>query len=158
MHKGTRLKKSKSRPKLSQALIELRTRLEDTQESMSRRLDVSMHSIAIWETKRAPAGVMLLRLSKLAEEHQHADLAKIFADAVENEKRLDHEDLLREARRWADLFNKLALIQKEANRLHRDEADSRAVRLGVAHRIMSLTNEMETLAHQAQAWSWRNQR
>jgi transcriptional regulator with XRE-family HTH domain len=155
MHKGSRLKKPKSRPKLSQALIELRTRLEDTQESMSRRLDVSMHSIAIWETKRAPAGVMLLRLSKLAEEHRHADLAKIFADAVENEKRLDYEDLLREARRWTDLFNKLAEIQKEANKLYRDD---RPDPFTTAHRILNLTNEMETLAHDAQAWSWRNQR
>jgi DNA-binding transcriptional regulator YiaG len=165
--------KRKSRPELSKALIELRRRLEHTQESLARHLNVSLHSVALWETKRPPGGLILLRLSRLAEEHQHADLAKTFADAVEGEKRMDREDLRREGERWGNIWIGLNRIASEALDLAAGEVVVEAGRTysqeeiqalreqqnkQAGKRIFDLVHEVRELAEQAQAWSWRNQR
>lgn len=170
------MKSKKSRPKLSQALIELRLRLGETQESLARRLHVSLQTVALWETKRAPKGIILFRLSKLAEGHQYADLAKIFADAVEQENRLTREDLRREDERWFKLWvglNKIGwiaveliqgkgpakLIPPPGQPLPRTtEEDRKQYEIAIGKDIQRLVVEVRQLAEEAQAWSWRNQR
>ena len=136
---------------MSQALIELRRRLGETQESLARRLNVSLQTVALWETKRPPQGIVLALLSRLAEQHQHADLAQIFLGAVENEPRLVRDDLRVEQRRWEMILNGLKEIQDEATQLN-------SVAPAAAMRLRQIAEGVESLALEARAWSWRNQR
>jgi DNA-binding transcriptional regulator YiaG len=142
-------KTKRRRPPLSYALIELRQRLEETQQSLAQRLSVSVHSIALWETKNPPGGLMLLRLSKLAEEHGHEDLAKCFAAAVGDENRRIREMVEYEEELWETLYHKLYHIELEAHKL----ADAAA-----RDRIIGLVRETEEYAAKAREGSWRNQR
>jgi DNA-binding transcriptional regulator YiaG len=142
-------KPKRARPALSQALIELRRRLEDTQQSLAQRLNVSLHSVALWETKSYPTGLMLLRLSKLAQDNRHTDLAKIFADAVGQENRRVREMLNFEQDIWDKLFTALYRLQLEGDKL--DDVAAR-------DRIVNLAKEAEQFAEKAQEGSWRNQR
>jgi DNA-binding transcriptional regulator YiaG len=142
-------KRTRTRSHLSLALIELRQRLEETQQSLAHRLNVSLHSVALWETKNTPRGLMLLRLSKLAQDYGHADLAEIFADAVGKANRRVRELLNSEEELWDKIFTRLYRIQLEADKL----ADAAA-----RDRIISLAKEAEQLAETAQEGSWRNQR
>jgi DNA-binding transcriptional regulator YiaG len=41
------------------ALHELRTRAGFSQEAQARELRVALQTVVLWETKRAPAGIML---------------------------------------------------------------------------------------------------
>ena len=143
--------KRKSRPELSRTLIELRKRLGETQESLARRLTVSLQTVALWETKRPPRGIVLLLLSGLAEHHQHADLAKIFAEAVANEPRLVRDELRVEQRRWETILSGLMEIQDEATQLN-------SVAPAAAVRIRQIAEGIHMLAMEARSWSWRHQR
>jgi transcriptional regulator with XRE-family HTH domain len=142
--------KRKSRPELSSALIELRKRLGETQESLARRLNVSLQTVALWETRRPPQGIVLLRLSSLAEEYQHTDLAQIFEAAVDNETRQVRDDLRLERQRWERILRGLAEIREEAERLRDDPR--------VRDRIQEIAESLVGIALAAREWSWRNQR
>lgn len=143
--------KRKSRPQLSSALIELRKRLCETQESLARRLNVSLQTVALWETRRPPQGIVLLRLSSLAEEYQHTDLAQIFEAAVDNETRQVRDDLRLERQRWERILRGLAEIRDEAERLR--DVDPR-----LRDRIQEIAESLLGIALAAREWSWRNQR
>ena len=143
--------KRKSRPELSSTLIELRKRLGETQESLARRLNVSLQTVALWETRRPPQGIVLLRLSSLAEEYQHADLAQIFEAAVDNETRQVRDDLRLERQRWERILRGLVEIQEEAERL-------RSVDPRLRDRIQEIAESLVGVALAAREWSWRNQR
>jgi hypothetical protein len=92
---------------------------------------------------------MLLRLSKLAQDHGHADLAKIFTEAVGNENRRVREQISTELDIRDNLGTNLYQIQLEAHKL----ADSAA-----RDRIIGLAKEAEQLVATAQDRAWRNQR
>jgi transcriptional regulator with XRE-family HTH domain len=141
--------KRKSRSELSKALIELRKRLGETQESLARRLNVSLQTVALWETKRPPQGIVLLLLFGLAEKHQHADLAKIFNEAVENEPPVVRDGLHVEQRRWETILLGLNEIQSEVAQLD-------SVAPLSAMRIRQIASHIGTLALEARSWSWRN--
>jgi transcriptional regulator with XRE-family HTH domain len=143
--------KRKSRPELSKTLIELRKRLGETQESLARRLNVSLQTVALWETKRPPQGIVLLRLSSLAAEHQHADLAQIFEGAVDNETRQVRDDLRLEQSRWERILRGLAEIKYESELL-------RSVDPRLRDRIQDIADNLIRVALEAREWSWRNQR
>jgi transcriptional regulator with XRE-family HTH domain len=143
--------KRKTRPKLSKALIELRRRLGETQESLARRLNVSLQTVALWETKRPPMGIVLLRLSSLAEKYLYMDLAQIFEEAVEDEPRQVRDDLRLEQKRWDRILFGLIDIQNEAERLS-------SIAPAAATRIRLIAEDLAGLALEAQEWSWRNQR
>ena len=122
-----------------------------SRRSLAQRLNVSLQTVALWETKRPPGGIVLLRLSKLAEGHQYADLAKIFANAVEKEDRRVREQMNVELNLWDKLFTRLYHIQLQAHELTK-------VAPAVSDRILSLAKEAEELAEEARSRSWRNQR
>src|SRR5215831_8894120 len=97
------LKKKKSRPKVSEALIELRRRLDHTQESLARSLNVSLQTVALWETKRPPTGIVLTRLEQLALRYDYADLAEVFDHALQAGPRRSREDIAVERARWEEI-------------------------------------------------------
>ena len=143
--------KRKTRPELSRALIELRQRLGETQESLARRLNVSLQTVALWETRRPPQGIVLLRLSSLAEEYQHRDLAQIFEEAVDNETRQVRDDLRLEQKRWERILSGLVEIQDAALELENGAP-------AVGERILIIAQNLLRVAREAREWSWRNQR
>ena len=66
----------------SQALVALRQALGQTQQECAATLGLSVTTIARYETSREPDKKNLLRLAKLAEEHNRADLVQVFRRAI----------------------------------------------------------------------------
>jgi hypothetical protein len=117
---------------------------------MAARLNVSLRTIATWETTGRPSGLTLLRLSDLAHEHGRSDLVRIFWEARESVKdRRKREMLEHEQDLWDKLFTRLYRMRLEAGKL----ADTDAVK-----RITVLVEEAEQFAKEAQEGAWRNQR
>jgi len=73
---------STHRTPISQALIELRTRLGDSQQAFSNRLGVALQTVTRWETSNPPTGMALSRLGALAVDCGHPDLSAVFATAA----------------------------------------------------------------------------
>jgi transcriptional regulator with XRE-family HTH domain len=73
---------STHRTPISQALIELRTRLGDSQQAFSNRLGVALQTVTRWETSSPPTGMALSRLGALAVDCGHPDLSAVFATAA----------------------------------------------------------------------------
>jgi DNA-binding XRE family transcriptional regulator len=146
------VKKKRSRPKLSGTLIELRHRLGHTQESLAHDLGVSWQTVALWETKRAPSGIMLVRLWKMAQEHGHADLVKMFDEAMrEWAKGIRLQKVLEESKRADDIDAGLRELDELGKKLVAEDH-----RLG--RRIVEVTAQVSALADKSRKWSWRNQR
>ena len=77
-----RTKKARSKSPVSIALRELRQRVGFSQEALARELMVSLQTCTLWETKRPPSGIMLVRLSEMAEYYGHTDLKAVFEEAL----------------------------------------------------------------------------
>lgn len=71
---------SRPKSKLSRALIELRSRLGESQQTFSNRLEVSMVTVSRWERDWPPRGSLLRQIRDLAREKEYSDLALIFED------------------------------------------------------------------------------
>jgi transcriptional regulator with XRE-family HTH domain len=67
--------------KLAEAVRNLRTTLNETQQQFSDRLGVVVRTVARYEVEKPPSGDILLTLSKIAGEAGRSDLAKVFDDA-----------------------------------------------------------------------------
>ena len=126
---------------MSKALVELRRRLGQTQESLARCLGVSLQTVALWETKRPPGGFALLRLCKLAKEDP--DLLKIFADAVERGNRRTVQRMREDEACWNGLYTLLESIRQDP---------------AAGERIQQLARAAQESVNEVQDRSWRNQR
>src|SRR5262245_30211499 len=90
----------KKKSKLSDALRELRRRLELSQTAMSQKLGVTLLTVQHWETQRAPGGIILARLIHIAKKEKHADLADIFEAGIQEEARPVREGIEEERKLW----------------------------------------------------------
>jgi transcriptional regulator with XRE-family HTH domain len=93
------------------ALIDLRERLQMTQQQLAQALSVSTVSVCRWETSRPPTGLSLQTLARFAEESRALEEAAILQDALNDEQRpylklpiAPDEEALRELRRGANFF------------------------------------------------------
>jgi hypothetical protein len=94
---------------------------------------------------------MLLRLMEMANAYGHADLGKIFEDAVSGLPAHVREDLLAEKERWRLIYQRLDEVSDIARKLVGEEHP-------MAERLWSLHLEIGKTAGECQRWSWRNQR
>ncbi len=69
---------NRTRSNLSEAVRELRNRLNETQQKFANRMETAIATIARYETSRSPSGEALLKLRSIAEQNGHYDLAAIF--------------------------------------------------------------------------------
>lgn len=146
---------SSRRGPISKALIELRRRLGETQQTMSDRLGVSLQSIARWETVDQPVNIMLATLHQIATESGHTDLAKTFMDeleALKKEQWRKANDILDEIERWQKIRDHLAALGQEADRLRKEKLKDAEL----PQRIVDRLYEFEKVLAAAQRWSWRN--
>jgi transcriptional regulator with XRE-family HTH domain len=87
---------NRKRHPLSEAVIELRTSLGDTQQQFAERLHTALSTVARYETSRPPAGGMLLRLAVIAEQRaigRQADDAKVLIELATGFQRLYLEEV-----------------------------------------------------------------
>jgi transcriptional regulator with XRE-family HTH domain len=129
---------------VSTALRELRSRTGFTQEGLARKLSVSLQTVALWETKRPPSGIMLARLATLAAEHRYKDLKQIFENALAELPPAVVAEVNRERERWKRIFRWVDDIEEAAE----EDPDS----------IRSLCDMLRDDLEEAQASAWRNQR
>ena len=76
---------SRHRSDLSNAVIQLRRSLGDTQQQFAMRLGLAMTTIARYETSRQPQGDVLLQFARVAEDNGYSKLAQIFRRAMAEE-------------------------------------------------------------------------
>ena len=76
---------SVERNQISEAVRKLRTELGESQQAFAYRLQSAVRTIARWETVRPPRGAELGRFYHLAINHKYAELADVFARAMELE-------------------------------------------------------------------------
>jgi transcriptional regulator with XRE-family HTH domain len=74
---------------LIKATKELRERLGITQQEFAHKLGLAISSVTNYERVREPTGRSLAQLMQLADEHGHADLAKVFNKALSDELGLE---------------------------------------------------------------------
>lgn len=70
---------------VSQALIELRKLIGETQQQFANRLGTAITTIARYETTRPPRGRVLVRLEQIARSKGHKKCARAFRSALEKE-------------------------------------------------------------------------
>jgi transcriptional regulator with XRE-family HTH domain len=122
----------------------------ETQESLARKLDVSLQTVALWETRRPPQGLALLQLATIAKDHRHDDLAEWFVKAAHLS--LDAQARLRieiQVKAWKDLFRALEEIRREARSIGP---------LDTGRRILRAAEKLDQSAKEAQKWAMRNRR
>ena len=142
---------SRRRSPVSKALIELRRRLGESQESMAQKLGCALQSIARWETTSEPQSVTLWRLD-IAREHHFDDLGKVFGEATDRFKQTDRreaEKIEMDVQRWGDIQAGLIELAEEGMNLSREGHPAGA-------RIQEIALRVGGLATQARWWSWRN--
>src|SRR5215471_8057275 len=97
---------SRQKSAVAQALIELRHRLGETQQSMAVRLGTTVTSVARWESASKPGGVMLMNFWLLAREQGYKDLTKVLHRALEELERAERrkaDEWLQQHERWMKL-------------------------------------------------------
>jgi transcriptional regulator with XRE-family HTH domain len=96
------MRKTKARLKnpVSAALRELRQRAGLSQEGLARMLRVAVQTCVLWETKRPPTGVILLRLSDLAAHYHFDDLKEVFEKAIASLPPAIVADIRKEREMW----------------------------------------------------------
>jgi hypothetical protein len=117
---------------------------------------VTTATVAIWETRRPPAGIVLLRLQELAEKSGRPELKKIFENAAREDKTLtavQRQQLADEAECWRDIRSAVVAIRQISNGLEEE-----AGLPDWAESIREQTKTLMKLIEKAQGWSWRNQR
>ncbi len=67
---------------IKSAVKALRTHLGETQQVFSGTMDVSLNTIARWETNRRPGGKWLMKLAAVARQAKRKDLARHFEAAL----------------------------------------------------------------------------
>jgi transcriptional regulator with XRE-family HTH domain len=78
----------KKRTPIQEAVIEMRKRLELTQQQLSEALGVVLPTVGRWESSRPPSGFSLARLYMYAQRFDNTrDLSEIFWQAAEAERR-----------------------------------------------------------------------
>ena len=139
-----RTTKARLKSPVSKALRELRERVGFSQGTLAQELRVALQTIVLWETKRPPSGIMLVRLSQLAEEYHHADLQEVFEEALKALPPAVLADIERERQRWQEIEAMLGWIQ--------DKVEGRDTE------ISQYCDDIRHLLADIQAWNWRNQR
>jgi DNA-binding XRE family transcriptional regulator len=136
--KNTRLKSP-----VSAALREMRHRAGLSQGDVSQELRIALQTCVLWETKRPPSGIMLVRLSQMADYYKYSDLKQVFEDALAKLPPAVAADIKEERERWRMVEAMLGWIQDKAP----DDTD-----------IARYCHDIWELLEEIQAWNWRNQR
>ncbi len=143
---------SRRRSPLAKALIELRSRLGETQQSMAVRFGVAVQTIARWETTGEPQSIMLWRLWELAREHQYDDLRDIFVAALDKFKlaeRRKAENMMNDIERWREIQAGWIQVMEEGMKLSAENHPAGA-------RITQLAARLGELTTKAREWAWGN--
>jgi transcriptional regulator with XRE-family HTH domain len=101
------LKKPRVLGPIGQAIVDLRTKMEASQQTFAVALGVALNTIARWEAGREPSGASLIQLHQLAIKNQQPELANIFWDAAAAE--LGQVGIQRVADIYSKAGNALAL-------------------------------------------------
>jgi transcriptional regulator with XRE-family HTH domain len=138
---GTRRTRSKSH--VSAALRELRERRGISQEALARVLRVALQTVTLWETKRPPSGLILLRLSEMAGDYGFADLKEVFEEAIASLPPAVVAEIRKERELWED-------VESLVDGLEHYKPGSSDYQKRIA--------EIGELLSEIKARNWRNQR
>lgn len=75
----------KTRNPISEALVQLRAGLKETQQQFANRMHTAITTIARYETSRPPKGKVLAELERIAIENDLPDCAAVFRAALAKE-------------------------------------------------------------------------
>jgi transcriptional regulator with XRE-family HTH domain len=148
-------KTASRRTTVSKALIELRRRLNETQQSMSQRLGVSLQAVARWETSSPPVNIVLANLHGICVSNGYSDLALVFMNALESLKdkqRRKLDDIIDEINRWHAIREHLDQLCGEAERLRNEKLKDSEMPQRIEDRLLAFAKTLS----EAQKWSWRN--
>jgi transcriptional regulator with XRE-family HTH domain len=127
-----------------------------TQETFSRELGVSLPTVGKWEASgRLPLDIMLARLSQIAREAGHGDLAAIFMGGLEELKQDRAQkaaDIFDEIARWHEIRGHLEALCEEAERLRKERLKDAELPQRIEERLVAFGKVLAA----AQKWSWRN--
>lgn len=150
-------KTSSRRTPVSRALIELRSRMGETQQSLSALLGCSLQSVARWETTAPPVNMALANLHRMAAGAGHHDLAKVFMDALEalkGKQRRKLDDTMDEINRWHEITDHLRVFREEVEKLRGEKLKD----TGLPERMEKRFLEFETVLAAVQRRAWRANR
>jgi transcriptional regulator with XRE-family HTH domain len=127
-----------------------------TQETFSRELGVSLPTVGKWEASgRLPLDIMLARLSQIARDAGHNDLAAIFMgglDELKQDRAQKAADIFDEIERWHKIRGHLEALAEEAERLRGEKLKDAQLPQRIEDRLL----EFNKVLASAQRWSWRN--
>lgn len=75
----------KKKSPLSQAIVDIRAKLGESQQAFANRLGMALQTVARWETQGPPSGYILVRLEQIARQADLPAAANVFSSAVEDE-------------------------------------------------------------------------
>ena len=145
---------SREKSAVARALIELRRRLGETQQSMAVRLGTTVTSVARWESMpdRQPNAVMLMNFWLLSREHGHRDLMKVLQQALhalEKAEQRKAEQWREQHERWMKLLRTAEALLELANQFAAENHPS-------APKLLGLAMENAALAKAGWSGSWGN--
>jgi transcriptional regulator with XRE-family HTH domain len=127
-----------------------------TQESFSRELGVSLPTVGKWEASgRLPLDIMLARLSMIARDSGHDDLAATFMGGLEELKQdraQKASDIFDEIGRWHEIRGHLEALCGEAESLRKERLKDAELPERMEQRLAAFAKVLAA----AQRWSWRN--
>ena len=83
---------------ISNALVDLREHLGETQQQFANRIGAAVTTVARWETKRPPKGKILAQLEQAARNSGAVDIAEFFHTTLQKELGGGAFDPIRKAR------------------------------------------------------------
>ena len=149
--------KKRTRTPVQRALIELRTKLGHSQESLAREMDVTLPTVGKWETSTPPAGVALAALHALAVMKGHPELGQVFIDELHKLQGIyarKANDILDEIARWQKIKAHLTTLG-QIDAAVRSATSLKEAKEAVAP-MYDLLVEFERVLAAAQKWSWKN--
>ena len=144
---------SRRRTPTAKALIELRRRLGETQQSMAERLGCVLQSVARWETSSRPQSITVLAaLRDLAEREKHPDLAAVFGKAVDENLSRTHPRI---AFKLVDARERLARLDASVSEIQTIAQEMKERGEPDGQRIYDLCNDMWETLQSIHATNWR---
>lgn len=122
---------NEKKPKVTEAVRELRLAQEESQEAFARRLNASVRTIARYETVRSPRGKPLAQLLRIAEQENLKGVAAVLDEALTRE-------LYGDPQSPDDLPGKYSKVSPRTREFHfgrRDQSDENLV-LQAVHRLL----------------------
>jgi len=150
---------TRKRTAVMKALIELRARTSQTQQSMAHYLGCALQSIARWETVMEPQGYVLHMLADIARVDMHNDLAEVFEAAIAKSKLEDRrraEEIEADVKRWYEIKDLLLSLEDEGAAMSDKQNPLYVKPHPAGPRIQQKAMKLMELTEQARRLAWRN--